>query len=220
MTHNDGEKELVLGNTQLLSLFFVVVALCGVVFAMGYMIGRNSAKPAPAVAESSAATGAEGQRKQPETSREAAAQTDPVPPGVNDLPQQTAQTAGDGQPVPATLPPAPVPVPAPAAVAPEVERPKPAAEKAKEYQAPGTVVGLGVPEEHASYWQVVAYSKKSDADGLVRTLRDAKFTVVLYRTPDNLFHVLVGPYHTPVPLSEAKTRLKTLGFGGVLLKKF
>jgi cell division septation protein DedD len=45
MTQVDGEKELVLGNKQLISLFFVVVALCGVFFAMGFMIGRNMAKP-------------------------------------------------------------------------------------------------------------------------------------------------------------------------------
>jgi cell division septation protein DedD len=46
MTQADGEKELVLGNKQLISLFFVVVALCGVFFAMGYMMGRNTSKPA------------------------------------------------------------------------------------------------------------------------------------------------------------------------------
>src|SRR5579884_400416 len=48
MTETQGEKELILGNKQLISLFFVVVALCGVCFAMGYMIGRNSSKPAVA----------------------------------------------------------------------------------------------------------------------------------------------------------------------------
>ena len=44
MAQMEGEKELVLGNKQLISLFFVVVALCGVFFAMGYMMGRPSGK--------------------------------------------------------------------------------------------------------------------------------------------------------------------------------
>ena len=44
MAQPDGEKELVLGNKQLISLFFVVVALCGVFFAMGYMVRGNSIK--------------------------------------------------------------------------------------------------------------------------------------------------------------------------------
>ena len=60
MTQNDGEKELVLGNRQLLSFFFVVVALCGVFFAIGYIIGRNSVKPA--IAEIAPAPVTEGQR--------------------------------------------------------------------------------------------------------------------------------------------------------------
>jgi len=38
-----GEYELVLGNRQLLSIFFLVVVLLGVGFALGFMLGRNSA---------------------------------------------------------------------------------------------------------------------------------------------------------------------------------
>jgi cell division septation protein DedD len=38
----DGEFELVLGNKQLLSVFFLVVVLLGVFFTMGYIVGRNS----------------------------------------------------------------------------------------------------------------------------------------------------------------------------------
>ena len=37
------EFELVLGNKQLLSVFFIVVILLGVFFTMGYVVGRNSA---------------------------------------------------------------------------------------------------------------------------------------------------------------------------------
>src|SRR5882724_10802508 len=37
-----GEFELVLGNKQLLSVFFIVVILLGVFFTMGYIVGRNS----------------------------------------------------------------------------------------------------------------------------------------------------------------------------------
>src|SRR5215471_12336499 len=51
MPRNDeGEFELVLGNRQLLSGFFIVVILFGVFFTMGYIVGRHSsplAGPAP-----------------------------------------------------------------------------------------------------------------------------------------------------------------------------
>src|SRR4051812_5543981 len=38
----DGEFELILGNRQLLSVFFIVVVLLGVFFTMGYIVGRSS----------------------------------------------------------------------------------------------------------------------------------------------------------------------------------
>ena len=44
-----GEFELVLGNKQLLSGFFIVVILFGVFFTMGYIVGRNSS-PSPQMA--------------------------------------------------------------------------------------------------------------------------------------------------------------------------
>ncbi|MGH9591930.1 MAG: hypothetical protein ACRD5L_02480 [Bryobacteraceae bacterium] len=41
--NQDGEYELLLGNHQLLGVFFIVIILLGVFFAMGYLVGRNSA---------------------------------------------------------------------------------------------------------------------------------------------------------------------------------
>lgn len=41
----DGEFELILGNKQLLSVFFIVVVLLGVFFTMGYIVGKNSVPP-------------------------------------------------------------------------------------------------------------------------------------------------------------------------------
>src|SRR5438105_3908310 len=55
MARNDeGEFELVMGNRQLLSGFFIVVMLFGIFFTMGYIVGRNSsAAPSSAAAASS-----------------------------------------------------------------------------------------------------------------------------------------------------------------------
>ena len=55
MPRNDeGEFELVLGNRQLLSGFFIVVILFAIFFSMGYVVGRNST-PAPMDTTASAA---------------------------------------------------------------------------------------------------------------------------------------------------------------------
>src|SRR5262249_54954879 len=52
MKNNEtGEFELVLGNRQLLSGFFIVALLFGVAFAMGYIVGRNSTPSAKMQAE-------------------------------------------------------------------------------------------------------------------------------------------------------------------------
>src|ERR1017187_1728135 len=52
MKNNEtGEYELVVGNPQLLSGFFIVVLLCGVAFAMGYVVGQNSPRSAKAQAD-------------------------------------------------------------------------------------------------------------------------------------------------------------------------
>ncbi len=102
MSQSDGEKELVLGNRQLLSFFFVVVALCGVFFAIGYIIGRNSARVV--VAEDGAPSPvAEGQR-----SPLPAASTETAPPIPSTEPLST-QT----KPALETSAPAAAPEPAP-----------------------------------------------------------------------------------------------------------
>lgn len=46
----DGEYELILGNRQLLSIFFIVVVLLGAGFTLGYLLGRESAQPSSAAA--------------------------------------------------------------------------------------------------------------------------------------------------------------------------
>ena len=194
MTQSD-EKELVLGNKQLISLFFVVVALCGVFFAMGYMIGHNATKTTLASnADATSAAPASEQRQQPEPPRETAAQPDagqPTP--ASDPPPTETKPAQDG----GALPPA------------------------REYEAKPAARAI-VPTEleaGASYIQVAALSR-SDADAVVRTLREQTFPAVLAASSkEGLFRVLVGPYQQTTQLADAKNRLKTLGFANTIVQK-
>ena len=48
---DSGEFEILLGNKQLLSVFFIVVILLGVFFTMGYILGRNSGRSEERVAQ-------------------------------------------------------------------------------------------------------------------------------------------------------------------------
>jgi cell division septation protein DedD len=209
MTQTDGEKELVLGNKQLISLFFVVVALCGVFFAMGYLIGRNSTKAALASGGDgiSPAEAPSGQRQQPEPPRETAAQPDagampsaeaPAPSGVETKPAQDSAGApassGDSGPKTAT-------------------------------PAPGKTIVVPVPptaelEAGASYLQVAALQQRADADNVIRTLREQDLPAIAAQNPkDGLFRVLVGPYRQTAQVADAKARLKTLGFANAFVQK-
>jgi cell division septation protein DedD len=185
MTQTDGEKELVLGNKQLISLFFVVVALCGVFFAVGYMIGRNTSKPVTAAADSTpvAPTAAPAQESEP--------------------PRET---------VAADTPPSPVETP-PITTSTVAAAPPPATQTRVANDAPAN------PEAGATYLQVTAL-RRSDADSLVRTLREQSFPVLLAESskPD-LFRVLVGPYHQTTDVADAKARLKSLGFANAFVQK-
>jgi len=75
MRNNEtGEFELVVGNRQLLSGFFIVVLLFAVSFAMGYVVGQNSPRGGKSPAETASAapvslTPAEGRPQQPSAPR-------------------------------------------------------------------------------------------------------------------------------------------------------
>lgn len=192
MAQSDGEKELILGNKQLISLFFVVVALCGVFFALGYRIGSNSSKTAPTAADSVSPPAPESVgREQPEPPREADAAPVAATPPTD------------------TLTPAPAPAPAETTPAPAAAAPPP---QAKPYET-------SAPETGASYVQVAALPR-ADADNVVRTLREQHLPVIVAESSrSGFFRVLVGPYHETAQIADAKARLKTLGFANAFVQK-
>src|ERR1700738_3158398 len=98
MRNNDtGEFELVVGNKQLLSGFFIVVLLFAVAFAMGYVVGQNSPRSAK-MASGGSSSGA------PDPSRADAGPHPPPPPApVFSTPTPTGeQPPADAQPQPTT----------------------------------------------------------------------------------------------------------------------
>jgi cell division septation protein DedD len=203
MTQTDGEKELVLGNKQLISLFFVVVALCGVFFALGYMIGRNTSKPltanlegaAPAAVAPSVAQSAGREAQDAEPPRETAGGETEAPSG----------SQAEVQPVAGII--------AKAQTSSSVTAPVQSVATQAAHDVPA------VPEAGATYLQVTAL-RRADADNLVKTLREQNFPVVLAESSKtDLFRVMVGPYHQTVDVADAKARLKSLGFANAFVQK-
>jgi cell division septation protein DedD len=205
MRTNEGEFELVLGNRQLLSGFFVVALLFGVAFAMGYIVGRSSIPSPKAQAEaasSSAAASGSQNRPQPAPPEPLAASGQPsasADPAASEIATQpateaaaTTQPARDGPAAPPVQLGASEPVPSAVAVAAEPE--------------PGT------------YWQVTAIAQPQ-AEVFAKVLRDKGFRVSLSPGTKKLTRVLVGPYTDRESLGRAKSDLEGSGFHPVILKK-
>lgn len=197
MKNNEtGEFELVLGNRQLLSGFFIVVLLFGVAFAMGYIVGRNSAPSAKLQAEAAAASGPQSPDARPEPASPAPAQ----PPAVSaDQPPQPGADLTSATP-PSEVPPQPATQPAQTPTQPASAPPALAELPAAADPSPG------------SFWQVIATANRTSAEALLQSLRDKGFPVTLSPGPNNLVRVLVGPYTDTQAMGRAKTQLEDAGF--------
>jgi hypothetical protein len=209
---DSGERELVLGNKQLLAIFFVAALLCGVFFAVGYVVGGNSAKSVPTTTQT-----AEVKRDEPQAQSTAAdgsgmsgassasGSDSPLPssePRISDTPAATGSQ-------PSSIPPAPAP-------APPVTK-APASTAAPANAAPLTIA---VPEKGASYVQVIAITRPK-ADDLVKSFREAGLPAILAESSKpGLYEVLIGPYHSGPIVAEAKRKVTELGFGDTRVHKF
>jgi len=193
-----GEFELVVGDKQLLSGFFIGVLLLAVVFAMGYVLGQNSPH-SPKPAETAAAPPASGQDARP-------------------------QPAFGGASTPSTEPSAPPATPpadaAQAGATPQAEKPpEPSTQPAREPSAasapPAAAPTVGEPRP-GSYWQVTASASPSSAEAVYQTLKNQGFSSQIRPGPNGLTVVWVGPYNDKDSLSQAKKRLEDAGFSNLL----
>jgi hypothetical protein len=178
--NDDGEFELVLGNRQLLSVFFIVVVLLGVFFTMGYIVGRNSAPVA-----------AEIQKRSEPLTVDAAAPPAPVaaPAKEESAPTHTAPQLPTDSSAPIETPKDEVksaPVTAKAAKAdPEAARIKAAEAKRSRNDQPAS---------GQAYLQLAATSRR-EADVMVDVLREKGFKALAAEIDEKpgTFRVLVGP---------------------------
>jgi cell division septation protein DedD len=109
-----GEFELVVGNRQLLSGFFIVVLLFAVAFAMGYVVGQNSPRSAKAQVDTASAppvslTPSDSRPVASSPAPEPSTATSPVAGGEGAAPPPGTQPARDGEApaAPAAIPVAP-----------------------------------------------------------------------------------------------------------------
>jgi cell division septation protein DedD len=213
MRNNEtGEFELVVGNRQLLSGFFIVVLLFAVAFAMGYVVGQNTQRPVKLASEGGgASTAAADSRPQPVAPLTPA----PVPPALAPdaaAGQQPATDSASGAALQPTTQPATQPTTQPAQASQPATGEKPVA-------APATTGIVGASElPPGSFWQAIAV-KPEVAEAVRQTLKERGFPVSLTPGSSNLTRVLVGPYTDNSAYGRAKTELENAGFRPVRYKR-
>jgi hypothetical protein len=220
--NEDGEFELILGNRQLLSVFFIVVILLGVFFTMGYIVGRNSA-PALGVASASRngttaiptelppARTSEPPPSRPETA--APVETAPQVPQES-APKETARTETARVEAPKASDPPRVESPKGEASKREpakTESAKPEKDRTRNAKKSATRLQ---PEPGQTYLQLAATSEH-EADILADVLRRKGFKAMTAEIEEKpgTFRVLVGPLGD-VPANKMRADLQNAGFPG------
>jgi cell division septation protein DedD len=206
MRNNEtGEFEVVFGNRQLLSGFFIAVLLFAVAFAMGYVVGENSRS-----ARKTEVTGAAAPGPSPAETRPQPASAAPAnPPAATPVQQPPA----DSTPQPTTQPSREVE--APREVPPPVRETKPVAAVASRPDPSTSAPSASAPPAElapGNYWQVLATANRDSAQNTLETLKEKGFPVSLGPGPNNLTRVLVGPYRDTTAMGRAKTELESAGF--------
>jgi cell division septation protein DedD len=195
--NGDGEFELVLGNRQLLSVFFIVVILVAVFFTMGYVVGRNSTPGFAEARKSDKAIVADAERKPSAVNpgEQPASQSNPVPPGVPD----TAAAKTDR-----------APAPPPKKVDPE-----------KKPESQGAAPMPEEPVAGQTYVQVVAV-QRAEAEIFMDVLGKKGFHAIYAPVPDkpDMFRVLVGPFKDASAIGQARTDLEQAGFKNTIVRKY
>jgi cell division septation protein DedD len=190
--NEDGEFELILGNRQLLSVFFIVVILLGVFFTMGYIVGRNSS---PIIADTRKPERTDAASR-PAPAPSTAAETAATPPPVVERSKDTA-----------AVPP------------PKAEESKAEPVKPEPPPKPTNQTASPVPTEPQSgqtYLQLVA-TQKPEAELYVDVLGKKGFHAIYTSIPEKpgTYRILVGPLKDSAAISQARTDLDKAGFPGI-----
>ncbi len=194
---DERETEILLGNKQLIAVFFVVAALLGVSFVGGYKVGQASGKKAPSmapVATSPAAAnsteqGGETHSVSPEDA--SPSKTEVVPPASGHK--------GSEMPLGARKK--------------ELARPEGTGATPK---SDGFV-----PQGGQEFLQVAAVPR-DHAFAVAAVLRRKGFHAHAVPKPGgaNLYRVIVGPIHDAGELSSTRDSLRKTGFNQVIVQRY
>jgi cell division septation protein DedD len=198
------DTEITLGTAKLLSLFFGLVIICAVFFALGYTLGRKSDYGL-------AASSATAPMQTASNGLKPAGSASPQP-----APPMTFYKAVEQKDANPQLTPAPA----------DGSSANPAASGQTPVSSSGTPAQtspsdpMGVLPTAGYFVQVAAVSKQDDAEALVDALKKKQYPafVASNSTTDKLFRVQVGPFADIKDAEGMRTRLINDGYNPILKK--
>lgn len=216
-THEE-EFELVLGNRQLLSLFFLAVVLFAVFFSFGYMVGfgRGQHDRAAVIASTEPAD-----EPQPETVRlpDALLEEAPRPPEPRAEVERVSTTAqaASTPPQPERRTPVVTELPKAAAKPEPVKQTPP--KQAPEKRPAATAAASGAAVARSIHLQVAAVRIKNDAQLMVDKLKSSGYRAALHDAGDGWFRIVVGPFSDEAAAKADQKRLSADGLDSLLRRK-
>ncbi|WP_353066326.1 SPOR domain-containing protein [Tunturibacter psychrotolerans] len=205
------DREISLGTTTILGIFFALALLCAVFFGFGYSLGKRSTPPVVSAAELPAASS--------ESSAPKPAPGSPATHAASTLPATPADDAASTTIV----------TDAPTTSS-EATQPAPALTRVKAVAAdfrtdpptrPATLKPAAVASTPATpgaaIVQVAAVSHQEDADVLIKALKHRGYNVAVHHEPqDKLLHVQIGPFPIKKDADAMKQRLQTDGYNAIV----
>jgi len=214
-TGRGADREITLGTTMILLIFFALAVYGAVLFGFGYSMGSKHSGGTTVAAEPSTSLTFNGSKPSP---------GNPVGSGSEKLPPNTTSS-----PVPYTAPPPSKTVAVadsssgadPDDIVSNPPKAKPAALPviaAPPTAAPPvpTPVPVALPGAVSMVVQIAAVSHQEDADLIATTLRRRGYTVNIRTEPDKLLHVQVGPFSNRKDADAMKARLLADGFNAYI----
>jgi cell division septation protein DedD len=193
------DREISLGATTILGIFFALALVCAVCFGFGYSMRGRQTPPVAAtqIQQTDTPSGTRQAKPSPGSLEPAPAVTNPpedspaiVPTGTAsaDVPDSSSDSEAAAAP---SVKPAPAVRPSGAAVHPA---------------APGS-----------AFVQVAAVSHREDADFLLAALKKRGYTAAIRQEPqDKLLHVQLGPFASKNDAIAARNRLLTDGYNPII----
>jgi cell division septation protein DedD len=205
--------DMVLGGRHLAGMFVVLVVLFGVVFTLGYVLGRNhgEAQPVAAAAVPGKPVDVAVEKKPAASAKSSSEPALPQPNTDWDFYHAAEPTSPSERLVTA----APKPVSVEKNAAPSLaatRRPAAKGETANSRSLNGPLIARG-----STVLQVAALARQGDALALAQALQQKKFPVfVLNPTSDHYYRVQVGPFGNSQAATAAQKRLESQGFKSIV----